>query len=290
MTTRSIDTAPIRVRDVAVADHTIHLYESGDAGTPTIVFLHGSGPGATGLSNWEAALGEFGDRYHCLAPDIVGFGDSSHPNPPPAGMVAFTDLRADAVLGLLDALGIERCTFVGNSMGGMITLTIALRAPERVERIVLMGSGGAPIPPTPELIQMITFYDDPSATSMAALMRAFVHDPAMFGDELDAIAAARLPRAIRDDVRRSHLATFDMSAGPPVRFEPERLATLDLPVLVVHGRDDRLIPYQAALYFLEHLPDADLHVFARCGHWTQIEHPDRFHATLSAFLTTRSNP
>ena len=87
MNTRSIGVAPIRVSDVAVGGHLFHLYESGDPRDPTIVFLHGSGPGATGLSNWEAALGAFGDRYHCLAPDIVGFGDSSHPNPPPAGMV-----------------------------------------------------------------------------------------------------------------------------------------------------------------------------------------------------------
>ena len=282
--------AAIRTRDVAVGDHVFHVAESGPAGAETIVFLHGSGPGATGLSNWEAALGAFGHRHHCIAPDIIGFGDSSHPDPAPAGMVAYTDVRATAVLGLLDELGIRRCTLVGNSMGGMISLTVALRAPDRISRIVLMGTGGAPVPPTPELVRMIRFYDDPSAGTMVALMRAFVHDPAMFGDELDAIAAARLPRAVRADVRRSHLATFDMEAGPPVRFEPEQLATIAQPVLLIHGRDDRLIPYQSSLYFLEHLPDADLHVFARCGHWTQIEHPERFHATLSAFLDTRSNP
>jgi 2-hydroxymuconate-semialdehyde hydrolase len=204
--------------------------------------------------------------------------------------VAFTELRATAIIGLLDALDIDRCTLVGNSMGGMISVTVALRAPERVSRIVLMGSGGAPVPPTPELVEMIRFYEDPTADAMAGLMRNFVYDPAMFGDELDAIAAARLTRAVRDDVRRSHLATFDMAAGPPVRFEPDQLATLAQPALVIHGREDRLIPHQAAFYLLEHLPDADLHIFARCGHWTQIEHPDRFHATLAAFLDTRSNP
>jgi 2-hydroxymuconate-semialdehyde hydrolase len=179
--------------DITVGDYTFHLNQAGDPSNPAIVFLHGAGPGATGLSNWEDVLNELGSQYFCLAPDVIGYGDSTHPNPPPQGIVAFTELRIDAILGLLDELRIEKATFVGNSMGGMWSLGIVRRAPHRVHRIVLMGSGGAPIPPGAQIPTLIGFYADPTTESMAKLLKAFVYDPEMFGDELDNIAAARRP-------------------------------------------------------------------------------------------------
>lgn len=80
---------------------------AGDPSAETILWLHGSGPGATALSNWEQALGAFGDRYHCIAPDIVGFGDSTHPSSPPVGMRAFTELRVSTLFALLDRLDVD---------------------------------------------------------------------------------------------------------------------------------------------------------------------------------------
>ena len=85
--------AVIDTTDVQVGEHSFHTSRAGDQSAETILWLHGSGPGATALSNWEQALGAFGDRYHCIAPDIIGFGDSTHPLMPPAGMRAFTELR-----------------------------------------------------------------------------------------------------------------------------------------------------------------------------------------------------
>ena len=200
-------TAEITTTKVAVGDYEFHLNQAGDPKNPAVVFLHGSGPGATGLSNWERVLADLGDDYFCLAPDVIGFGDSTHPDPPPQGIVPFTQLRVDTILGLLDALGIAKASFVGNSMGGMWSLGIVRQAPQRVENIVLMGSGGAPLPPGPAIPRLIGFYADPSTESMANLLKAFVYDPALFGNELDDIAALRLPRATRPDVRRSHEAT-----------------------------------------------------------------------------------
>jgi 2-hydroxymuconate-semialdehyde hydrolase len=280
--------------DIAVGEYSFRVNQSGTPGNEAILWLHGSGPGATALSNWELALLAFGDRYHCIAPDIIGFGDSTHPVDPPRGMRAFGDLRVETLLGLLDTLGLDRVHLVGNSMGGMLSMLMTLAAPERFDRIVMMGSGGAPVPPTPDLIKMVSFYDDPSVEAMEELLTRFVYEPATFGDELRKIAEARLPRVTRADVRRSHLATFDFAAGPPIGFTPEELATIEQNVLIVHGRDDRIIPVAASYWFLEHLPHAELHVFGQCGHWTQIEQPDRFHATLAAFLhlnlVSRSTP
>lgn len=268
--------------DVKVGEHRFRLHTSGDRGCEAVLWLHGSGPGVTALTNWEGVLETLaGDFFH-LAPDGIGFGDSSHPDPPPQGLAAFTQLRVEALLGLLDELGLERAHLVGNSMGGMISVQLALRAPERVGRIVLMGTGGAPIPPTPELIRLITFYQQPTAEAMAELIRCFVVDPACLGGELARIAEARMPQALREEVRRSHLATF--SPGPPLPLAPEDLARIAAPVLVLHGREDRIIPVSVSHYFATHLPDARLHVMPHAGHWLQLEHPRAFANLVRAFL------
>lgn len=281
-------TAPIETRDLAVGDVTFHLSETGPRDAEAIVWLHGSGPGATALSNWEWMISELGDTYHCIAPDLVGFGDSTHPDPPPAGMNAFNDLRANTVIQLLDALGVDQATLVGNSMGGIISLLIAEKAPERVARLVLMGSGGAPLTggPTPGLIKLITYYDTPTADNMAELLTFFVHDPAFFGDHLNEIASARLPRANRPEVERSHRATFDFSAGMPRTFTEDDLAKIGQATLVVHGDDDKIMAVDAGRYYGKNLPNARLEIFENTGHWLQIEQGPKFAALLRDFLAT----
>jgi 2-hydroxymuconate-semialdehyde hydrolase len=282
--------ASITTSDITLGDYTLSVNQTGTPGSEAILWLHGSGPGATAMSNWEAAIETFGEHYHCIAPDMLGFGDSTHPDDPPQGMVAFGDLRVRTLFELLDTLGIGKVHLVGNSMGGMMALRMVLQAPERIGHIALMGTGGAPVPPTAGLIKMISFYNEPTADAMTDLLAEFVYDPSMFGSELQSIAEARLPLAIRDDVRRSHLATFNMAAGPTIKFSPEALATITNEVLLIHGRDDAIMSPAASHYFFEHLPNAELHLFGRCGHWTQIEQPHRFQATLAAFLSTRSVP
>ncbi|HBZ71908.1 MAG TPA: alpha/beta hydrolase [Deltaproteobacteria bacterium] len=272
----------IAASDVKLGAHRFRLYESGKPGREAVLWLHGSGPGVTALTNWEDVLGTFAADFHNLAPDLIGFGDSSHPDPPPQGLAAFTELRIDALLGLLDEQGLERVHLVGNSMGGIVSVQLAMRAPERVARIVLMGTGGAPVPPTPELMKLITFYDDPTREAMADLVRSFVYDPACVGGDLEKIAAARMPVALRPEVRRSHLATF--SPGPPLPFAPQDLARVAHPTLVVHGREDRIIPVAVSHYFAMHLPDARLYVMPHAGHWLQLEHPLAFANLVRAFL------
>lgn len=277
-------TSAITTRDIAAGGHSFHVSTAGDPSAPPIVFLHGSGPGVTALSNWEGAIADLGRDFYCVAPDIIGFGDSTHPEDPPVGIGPFLELRATTTIALLDAMGLERVTLVGNSMGGMLTLKLLGLIPDRIDKVVLMGSGGAPVPPTENLIKLATFYNDPTEAAMADLLTRFVYDPSAFGDDLAAIAAARMPRVLRDDVRRSHVATFTFTGGPVV-FDAEFLAAVRQPVLLIHGRDDTFIPYAASTYFLEHLPNADMHVIAHAGHWTQIEQPRRFRALVRGFVS-----
>jgi 2-hydroxymuconate-semialdehyde hydrolase len=215
---------------------------------------------------------------------MIGFGDSSHPDPAPQGMAAFNEVRTDALFGLLDVLGLRKVHLVGNSMGGSIALLMVLRAPERIGKVVLMGSGGAPdMPTSPGLAHLREFYANPTAGSLRELLRQFVYDLDPLADRIEQVVAERMSYVVRADVRRSHAGSFNMA---PARrfFHPGELATIRNEVLAIHGRDDQIIPLEASTYFATHIPNADLYVFGQCGHWTQIEHPAKFEYLLTEFI------
>lgn len=278
--------AEITTTRVPTGEYDLHVSTAGDPSKPALLFLHGSGPGVTGLSNWERLIQDLGDRYYCVAPDVLGFGDSDHPNPPPRGMVAFTELRVAAIWGMLDKLGVDKVTLVGNSYGGQMSLAMTLERPERVEKVILMGSGGMPgLQPLPGLGKLITFYDDPTEAAMAELLSLFVYDTSAFGDRLQEIAAIRVPRANRPEVRRSHEATFDFSAGPRVGWSPEELAKIEHDVLVIAAREDKIVPVDSSLYLSRHIPNARLHIVPKCGHWSQIEYPELFARMVDGFVS-----
>jgi 2-hydroxymuconate-semialdehyde hydrolase len=276
-------TAAIRTGDVAIGGgRHLRVNQTGAPGAPALLFLHGSGPGVTAASNWREVIEGLGDTYHCVAPDILGFGDSSHPDPQPQGFTAQAEVRIEALLELVDVLGLRKVVLVGNSMGGMYALRIAQLRPDLVGKIVLMGSGGMPgLEPTPDLIKLITYFDDPTVEAMADLLIRFVHDKSAFGDTVEAVAAERMPIVRRPWIEAGHRAMF----GPEMlAFGPDDLAKIDIPALVVHGRQDVIVPLECGYYLAEHLPQADLYVINKCGHWTQIEQAARFQAIVRTFV------
>jgi 2-hydroxymuconate-semialdehyde hydrolase len=284
--------AHIRSSDITVTtssygELTFRHHETGTPGAEAVLFLHGSGPGATGLSNWARIIEDLGERFHCLAPDMIGFGDSSHPLDPPRGMGPNNELRAEALIALIESLGLDRVHLVGNSMGGQLALIITLNRPELVGKVLLMGSGGAPdMPASPGLMHLREFYADPSAESLTGLLEEFVYDLAPLASTVERVVKERMTYVERSDVRRSHEASFD-PAGQRRFFQPDELATIEHEVLCVHGRDDRIIPTEASKYFSTHLPNANLYVLGQCGHWTQIEHPEKFEALLVGLIDGR---
>ena len=146
-----------------------------------------------------------------------------------------------------------------------------------------MRAGGAPVPITTGFLSLILFYDDPTVDSMRTLLTRFVADPDVFGDQLDAIAEQRMPRATRADVERSHRATFAQTGGP-LPINAESMATLDQPVLLIHGDTDHIIAPEASRWYAEVLPHAELQIVERAGHWLQIEHPETFAGLVRNFL------
>ncbi|MCS6887677.1 MAG: alpha/beta fold hydrolase [Chloroflexus sp.] len=273
---------------IATGAYTTHLNRQGPVGQPAILFIHGSGPGANGWSNWQLALPALSEQWDCLAPDLAGFGDSQHPDPPPGDIRRWMRLWVDQMLALLDTLGIAQADLVGNSMGGAVALHLLLEAPQRFRRVVLMGAIGAPCRLTPELDRLWGFYDDPSPALLAQAIRWFVYDDAFVRDRLDEIVRIRYAAAMRADVRRSYTAMFPAprQALLDALIVPDSaLRRIVHPVLLVHGRDDAIVPVDTSYYLLNRLPNAELHVIGRCSHWTQIEHSQRFHQLVRSFLS-----
>lgn len=261
----------------------MHFEELGSG--PALVLLHGSGPGVSGASNFAANLPVFARHFRTIMVDMPGFGAS----PEQQWTRPYPEHAAEAVVNLLDELGLERAHLLGNSMGGWVALTAALREPERFDRLVLMGPGGLYAPTTGPMDsegsrRLREFIAEPSKAAMKAWVETMVFDPARVTDELlqSRWDAAMAPGAI--DRMRSVIG----SLGRPGEFAPlwSIADRIPHPTLVTWGRDDRMLPLDGALFGFRRLPNADLLVFSRCGHWAQVERKADFEARTTEFLRT----
>ncbi len=253
-----------------------------DAGEgPAVLLLHGSGPGVSAWANWRLTLPALASKHRVIAPDMAGFGFTERR----AGFNYTLPAWVAQVVGLLDALAIERCNVVGNSFGGAVALALAVAHPERVRRLVLMGSMGISFPLTPGLDAVWGY--TPSLENMRALLDIFAYNRALVTDEF---AKLRYEASIRPGFHESFSAMFP---APRQRFvealasDEQALRALPHETLIIHGREDRVIPPANAMKLFDLIQNAQVHLFGRCGHWTQIEHADRFNRLVADFFAEK---
>ena len=267
---------PEIARSVQAAGITTNYHDVGD-GFPAL-FIHGSGPGVSAWANWRLVMPALSERLRVIAPDMAGFGFSERP----AGIRYDLDTWVAQAIGLLDALGLEQADVVGNSFGGALALALSIRHPQRVRRLVLMGSVGVPFTLTPGLDAAWGY--TPSLENMRKLLDVFAYDRSLVTDEL---ARLRYEASIQPGFQESFAAMFP---APRQRWvdamcSPEAaIRALPHHTLVVHGRDDQVIPLSTSLTLSQWIVRSQLHVFGQCGHWTQIEHAARFARLVGDFL------
>jgi 2-hydroxymuconate-semialdehyde hydrolase/2-hydroxy-6-oxo-octa-2,4-dienoate hydrolase len=252
-------------------------YLEAGAGEP-IVMLHGSGPGVSALANWRHNITTLAQRFHVLAPDLVGFGATERPDDVVYSLRTWTD----HVWAFLDAHGIDRTAIVGNSLGGRIALQLATDRPDRIIKMVLMGAPGVGMTLTEGLVALRAY--EPSHDAMRDLLRNyFVADPALITDGLVAI---RYEASIADGAYQAYRAMFcdPRHAGSQLGITENEARAITTPTLLVHGREDKVVPVRVSVTMLGLLPNADLHVFSACGHWTQIERAEEFSTLVSDYL------
>ena len=256
--------------------HRIHYLDYGKG--PAVVFLHGSGSGASGYSNFKfnyPALVEAG--YRVILPDLLGFGYSDKPQDIDYPL----DLFVDCVKQTLDLIGLSQYTLVGNSLGGAVALKFALDHPRQVEKLVLMAPGG--LEDQPEYFKM---------PGMAMVKDVFMSPepvtPARLR-ELFAKAFVVNPDCIDEQTVNERHACMQMQNPQVMRAMKvpnltARLSEIQCPALALWGINEQIMPETGILKLAKGVKNLRLITVPNCGHWVMIEHRDLFNRMVLDFL------
>jgi 4,5:9,10-diseco-3-hydroxy-5,9,17-trioxoandrosta-1(10),2-diene-4-oate hydrolase len=243
---------------------------------PVVIFLHGSGPGASGHSNFKLNYPVIAEKgYRTIIPDMIGFGGSSKP----ADIQYVLDFFRDTLIEFIDAIGIDRCTLVGNSLGGGIAMAMTLNRPELVEKLVLMAPGG--IEPRwayfrmPAMRKMVSGFIGAGfdREGLGKLLSLLLFDTKHATDELI-------------DERLEVLKTQPKEVLSTMRVQDmtEDLPNLTCPILGFWGVEDEFNPVSGAMKIVSACPNARMTLFAKCGHWVMVEYADAFNRAVLDFL------
>lgn len=267
---------------VQTPEWKMHYNEAGEG--DTVIMIHGSGAGASGWANFHRNVDEFvAAGYRVILMDCPGFGKS---DPLVTAEPRFV-INARAVKALMDALDIDKAHLVGNSMGGGTALGFAVASPERLDKMILMGSGGVgrtslftPLPM--EGIKLLFgVYRDPTMENLKKMLDVFVYDSSALTEELISLRLKGIldkPQHLENFLKSVDLSKFQMGDFS------ENLPDIKAKTLITWGRDDRFVPIDWSLKLLNGIPDSRLHVFSKCGHWAQWEHAAEFNRLVIDFL------
>lgn len=262
----------------------LHYHLAGEGNPETVVLLHGGGPGASSWSNFGRNIAVLADHFHIIAIDQPGYGLSDKHTE----HEQYNRYSANAVLALLDHLGIRRPALVGNSLGGGTAVRLALDHPDRAGRLVLMGPGGLSVnlfaPDPTEGVKLLgRFSAAPTRENLERFLRIMVYNQQLITPELveERFAVASTPEALA--AARAMGKSF---SGPDFELGMmwREVYRLRQRVLLIWGREDRVNPLDGALVALKQIPRVQLHVFGQCGHWAQVEKFDEFNKLTIDFL------
>lgn len=259
-----------------------HYLEAGQPGLPQVVLVHGGGAGADASGNWRYTVPLLADDFHIFAVDMIGFGRSGKPDC--ANFVYSQAARNAHLTGFLRALGLNKVSLVGNSMGGATALGVAMESPDLVHRLVLMGSAGL-VSEITEDLRPIIFYD----FTLEGMRRLIT---ALTGSRFDAspeLVKRRYELSIQSDARRAYEATMKWIRDQGgLAYSEEAIRTVKTPTLVLNGKEDAVVPLRCAYRFLELLENSWGYFIPHCGHWAMIEAPLDFALAVRGFLSARA--
>jgi 2-hydroxy-6-oxo-6-(2'-aminophenyl)hexa-2,4-dienoate hydrolase len=254
-----------------------HYLEAGEG--PPLVLVHGGGAGADAIGNWQDCIPIFAKTFHVFAVDMVGFGQTDKPSP---DVYDYDQVGRNRHLqAFIEALDLGPVSLIGNSMGGASSIGVALSRPERVKRMVLMGSAGLPIPerPSPELMANLNY--DFTYEGMRRVVKGLTgpnyRPPESLIQHRYDITAAPDAKAALDAINA-------WTKKGVLNFPEDQLRTLKLPILVVNGKQDGVSPLARAYRFLELFENSWGYIVPDCGHWAMVEQTADFCAVVNHFL------
>lgn len=256
-----------------------NYYDCGE-GVP-VLLLHGSAPGVSAWANWAKTMSLLSKTHRVIAYDIPGFGYTERNPNIDLGM----KLWVQHAIEFLNYLELEKVHIVGNSFGGALALAISIYSPEKTDKLVLMGSGGLSRPVSQGLHAVWQY--QASVENMRSLLRGFVYDDSILSEELvqSRHDTSLLPNSgMAFDALRS--SAFDREGTLMTGGIPEgQLAGIKNRVLILHGREDKIMPSDIGVELNQILENSELHIFGKCGHWVQIEQAAEFYRLVSNFLS-----
>ena len=248
------------------------------ASNGTAIFIHGSGPGASGWSNFKHNVSAFQEAgYRCIVYDQWGYGKTSKPQ----DVDHTLDFFVDGLVSLMDSADVANAVLVGNSLGGAVALGLALRHPERIEKLILMAPGGIESREDyfsmPGIQAMVKYpMGSPEFTKevLAQLLTQLVYDPVNVDEELVDERWATL------ETQNAHvLATMQI---PDLS---DQLASIDINTLVFWGTEDRFCPASGTWKILQMKGNVQAELVNYCGHWVMSEYPELFNERCLSFLS-----
>lgn len=259
----------------------VHYNEAGQG--PALIFVHGGGPGSSGLSNFSRNMEAFADRFRVIAIDLPGYGQSTKLKISEPLWAYYARVLA----GFIDALGLGKAHLVGNSLGGASALKTAVDFPDKVDRLVLMGPGGGyslfEKAPSDGIRSLVTFYmpPGPSMARLREFLNYLVYDPSSVTDD---VLQERLDRANDPETAEFMPLRVGPNMAPIEDLWRERLDRLPHETLIIWGREDRVNPMDQGLILARQIPNARFLIFPKCGHWAQWEKAEEFNRTVGGFL------
>lgn len=260
-------------------------YKIYGTGEPVLILLHGFG---ASLFSWHEVTTPLAEYGTVIAYDRPAFGLTERPLEWEGENPYSQDAQVELVIGLMDALGVEKATLVGNSAGGTVSMLTALKYPERIESLILVdpavyAGGGAPawIRPvlgTPQMRHVGPLFARQIQAQGVEFIKTAWHDP------------RKISQATFDgyqkplQVENWDKALWELTLSSRESGLAERVKEFELPILVITGDDDRIVPTEQSLRLAEELPNAALAVIPQCGHLPHEECPDEFMQAVQDFL------
>lgn len=256
--------------------YRIHYLDEGEG--DVVVFLHGSGPGASGYSNFKGNYQSLVDAgYRVIIPDLIGYGFSDKPDDVDHPLSFFVE----CIEQTLDVAGVEKCTVIGNSLGGAIALGMALDNPQRVEKLILMAPGGLSELPEysamPGMQKVFSVFGSGEEVTPAVMKDLFatglMHDPSYATDEL-----------VAERMQIMQIMNGHVMATMQVPVLVDRLSELQCPVLGFWGMNEKMMPEGGILAMAKNIKTLRLLLVGECGHWVMVEHEAMFNRACLDFL------
>lgn len=258
---------------------------AGDERREPILLLHDAIPGSCAATDWATLVARLAADHRVLAPDLLGFGATASDFQTRPGVSSWTRMRVAQVLAVLDELAVYRTHLVAAGLSAPVALALVSQDPDRFTGVCLVGAAGGRAEVTPELRSCLSFYDDPCVEAMTNLVAWSHHDPDRGSPPLADVVRDRYAEAVRTPAQQAFVACYSSSrVAEQLLVAPSVLRRIEHPVLLVHGREDRLVRPASSLHLHELLPNAAVHLLPNTGHAIASERLDDLDSLLHTYL------